>query len=224
MRRESARGFTLIELLVVIAIIAILAAILFPVFARAREKARQTSCLNNVKQITLGMLMYVSDYDGMYPKGDAAAWGDGSYPNRPYGGFADGIYPYVKNNQIFICPSDGLVNCLSHANSENHTLYADCLVDKVKLSYGYNYGLYGYSESMVPRPAELALFADMIERPYFYSDGKLLPSGGHGISRAHDDRVGRAARHNDGVNIGYADGHGKWVTQSGIENVEARWW
>jgi prepilin-type N-terminal cleavage/methylation domain-containing protein len=65
--RRTAKGFTLIELLVVIAIIAILAAILFPVFARAREKARQSSCLSNVKQITLGTQMYVQDYDEKFP-------------------------------------------------------------------------------------------------------------------------------------------------------------
>ncbi|MGI5818938.1 MAG: prepilin-type N-terminal cleavage/methylation domain-containing protein [Armatimonadota bacterium] len=67
--RHTHKGFTLIELLVVIAIIAILAAILFPVFARAREKARQTSCLNNVKQITLGALMYAQDHGEMLPRG-----------------------------------------------------------------------------------------------------------------------------------------------------------
>ncbi|NLO04664.1 MAG: DUF1559 domain-containing protein [candidate division WS1 bacterium] len=224
MRRS---GFTLIELLVVIAIIAILAAILFPVFARAREKARQTSCLNNVKQLSLGLLMYMGDYDGSFPSGSAAAWGDGTYPNHPYGAWADGIQPYIKNNQIYICPSDSSANCISHANSESHTLYAACLMGSYpnqQLSYGYNYSLFSHNDSQVPRPAALATFADMVERPYFYSDGKALPGGGHGISRGHDDRVGRAARHNDGVNIGYADGHAKWTATSGIENIEARWW
>jgi len=220
-------GFTLIELLVVIAIIAILAAILFPVFARAREKARQSSCLSNVKQLTLGLVMYMADYDGRFPSGAATAWGDGSYPSQPYGAWADGIQPYIKNNQIYICPSDGTANCVSHANSESHTFYADCLMGvypNQKLSYGYNYSLFGHVDSEMPRPAELAAFADMIERPYFYSDGATLPTGGHSISRAHDDRVGRAARHNGGVNIGFADGHAKWVGESGIIQVEARWW
>src|SRR5438132_5762988 len=67
MRRSSNTGFTLIELLVVIAIIAVLAAILFPVFARAREKARQTSCLSNQKQIAMAVLMYIDDYDETFP-------------------------------------------------------------------------------------------------------------------------------------------------------------
>jgi prepilin-type N-terminal cleavage/methylation domain-containing protein len=72
------RGFTLIELLVVIAIIAILAAILFPVFARAREKARQTSCLSNVKQLSLGMLMYTQDYDERLPRCDCNSYHQGT--------------------------------------------------------------------------------------------------------------------------------------------------
>ena len=220
------RGFTLIELLVVIAIIAILAAILFPVFARAREKARQTSCLNNVKQLSLGFVMYLTDYDQMFPCGDSTAWGDGSYPAHPYGAWADGIYPYLKNNQIFICPSDSLANCVSDGNTGSHTYGSDHLTGTYpnqRLSYGYNYSLYTYSEAKVPRPAELAVFTDMIERPYFYSDGVALPGGGHGISRGHSDRVGRAARHNDGVNIGFMDGHAKWVKDTNIANVEATW-
>ena len=64
----------------------------------------------------------------------------------------------------------------------------------------------------------------MIERPYLYADGPLLANGGHGISRAHSDRVGKAARHNDGVNIGYGDGHAKWVKRENIEKTEALWY
>ena len=90
------RGFTLIELLVVIAIIAILAAILFPVFARAREKARQTSCLSNGKQLTLAFQMYAQDYDEVLP---CYWYGDS------VGYWCVVIYPYVKNEQIFVCPS-----------------------------------------------------------------------------------------------------------------------
>ena len=92
------RGFTLIELLVVIAIIAILAAILFPVFARAREKARQSSCQSNEKQLALGMLMYVQDYDERLPMRWVERGSDDIY-------IPDLIYPYVKNAQIYECPS-----------------------------------------------------------------------------------------------------------------------
>jgi prepilin-type N-terminal cleavage/methylation domain-containing protein/prepilin-type processing-associated H-X9-DG protein len=95
------RAFTLIELLVVIAIIAILAAILFPVFAKAREKARTASCENNCKQIGLAFLQYVQDYDERYPPYDNDTAG-----NSPRYGWELLIQPYIKNTQAFICPSD----------------------------------------------------------------------------------------------------------------------
>ncbi len=96
-------GFTLIELLVVIAIIAILASILFPVFARARENARRASCMSNLKQIGLGIQMYIQDYDERMPLvvGDDA----GPSSGNPYG-WADSLYPYTKSTQILKDPSD----------------------------------------------------------------------------------------------------------------------
>ena len=101
-------GFTLIELLVVIAIIAILAAILFPVFARARENARRASCSSNLKQIGLGLLQYTQDYDERLP-----AWANGpsttSNATTSYK-WIDAIFPYVKSEQLFTCPSDGATN------------------------------------------------------------------------------------------------------------------
>ncbi len=93
-------GFTLIELLVVIAIIAILAAILFPVFAQAREKARQAACLSNMRQLSTAVMMYVQDYDESYPM--TANYNDGSGPRTIW---TEMIQPYVKNEGIFKCPS-----------------------------------------------------------------------------------------------------------------------
>src|SRR2546422_3678183 len=124
--RPGRRGFTLIELLVVIAIIAILAAILFPVFAQAREKARTTSCLSNLKQIGHAMLMYGQDYDGLFVPVIGR-------PNRQ----EKNVYlmswmyllePYTKNRGVFICPSSG-------HTSTDYTLNPD-LPDLVR-NYGY---------------------------------------------------------------------------------------
>ena len=131
-------GFTLIELLVVIAIIAILAAILFPVFARARENARRASCQSNLKQIGLGLLQYTQDYDDRTPRswfgpnGDATNAAAGRYK------WMDAIYPYVKSDQLFVCPSDSLVTDMI-ANRKN-SAYSNSLG-------GYRYGSYGNNNS-----------------------------------------------------------------------------
>jgi prepilin-type N-terminal cleavage/methylation domain-containing protein/prepilin-type processing-associated H-X9-DG protein len=100
------KGFTLIELLVVVAILALLAAILFPVFSRARENARRTNCISNMKQIGLGVLQYTQDYDEYYPAANFYVGADhlaGYLPNT----WRHAVYPYVKSKQIYACPSSG---------------------------------------------------------------------------------------------------------------------
>ena len=116
----GAKGFTLIELLVVIAIIAILAAILFPVFAKVREKARQISCASNMKQIGLAVAQYTQDFDEKYPNG-YNRWGNTC-------GWATPIMPYVKSTAVFKCPDDNTANTPPNAvvsYAINDTLLGD---------------------------------------------------------------------------------------------------
>ena len=188
------KGFTLIELLVVIAIIAILAAILFPVFAKAREKARQTACLSNEKQICLGILMYAQDYDERFPglfmpNGVTTPW----YP--------DLIMPYIKNLQIFQCPSKSAV---------------------VLSGWGYTYGTCGYAAdcaivgggggqamASLTHPATSVLLAETS------GDGRTPCCNPAGVVWNSNSNYGCMSgideRHNDGSNYGFADGHTKWL-------------
>jgi len=140
MNNYRSNAFTLIELLVVIAIIAILAAILFPVFASARAKARQTACLSNEKQIGLGFIQYIQDYDETYPTGNdlncatvaCGVMGASSFPGQ---GWAGPVYPYVKARSVFTCPEDEKTvdNLPGWANAGGNHLQA--------MSYAYNSNL-----------------------------------------------------------------------------------
>jgi len=173
MYRTDKKGFTLIELLVVIAIIAILAAILFPVFAQAREKARQASCISNSKQFGLGLLMYVQDYDETNAigaaKGPTLGW-MWNYnlpvpynwdPNYPAGSdkyvagsshWGNTIYPYTKNNQILACPSSPAI---LRPGYESH--YPGALAVPAPVSYTYNGDLSSYALAGITSPASLPM-------------------------------------------------------------------
>src|SRR5947209_14617703 len=134
---RNRKGFTLIELLVVIAIIAILAAILFPVFAQAREKARAVSCLSNAKQIATGLIMYAQDYDENLP-----GWPDPSQNpiyNKGWGWsmFVPVMDTYLKNRKVWTCPS-GNSNIQGPGN------------DRTNVNYGYNEYLYNTAHSQAP--------------------------------------------------------------------------
>ncbi|MGM0493690.1 MAG: DUF1559 domain-containing protein [Armatimonadota bacterium] len=189
------RGFTLIELLVVIAIIAILAAILFPVFARAREKARQTSCLSNLKQLGLGMQMYAQDYDERFNLSQYQL--PGSCPECFFG-YA--ILPYVKNQQIFACPSDDQRDCAKWNRDGNHW----DLTDEFALSYSQNSHICSSSLASIEYPSETGMLMD-----------------GEGVARVYEATSWSARdygidedRHNSGFNAVLVDGHAKWYPEN----------
>jgi prepilin-type N-terminal cleavage/methylation domain-containing protein/prepilin-type processing-associated H-X9-DG protein len=198
------RGFTLIELLVVIAIIAILAAILFPVFAKAREKARQTSCLSNVKQIILGVLQYCQDYDERLPYGTGYWYvpgGSGSPPDVLI--WSDSLTPYVKNTQIFGCPSD--------STQPMSTPWGN-----VNLSYCSNmcFRQFGFQSIAVLSDASKYVFMWDSEKynSYWY------PSTDTGLGDVgYRPWTDAAFRHNDGANCGFLDGHAKWLNRGGMK-------
>jgi prepilin-type N-terminal cleavage/methylation domain-containing protein/prepilin-type processing-associated H-X9-DG protein len=234
------KGFTLIELLVVIAIIAILAAILFPVFAKAREKARQTSCLSNVKQIMLGWTQYAQDYDertcgiryatGLYGAGTCDPAGINWF---------DVLQPYVKNTQIFICPSGGPAEMYGKSNyGYNPNLCSGASGGPAEMygksNYGYNpnlcsgaqnstqacYAQGGRTLGGVNFPSELGVLADSAACPY---PGNRWSDDAHTIDGGRNLCGQAATRHNDGTNIGYFDSHAKWQARTLVLGTNNIW-
>jgi len=226
LRKRSLTGFTLIELLVVIAIIAILAAILFPVFAQAREKARATTCLSNGKQIALSISMYAQDYDETFPISIQAAgttaetWWD------------DSIQPYIKTGS-----KGGILTCPS-APSAGY-------------GYSFNQAMSGKSIASANAPADTVMTADAAQCPklrdavnglnranpwFLYTvngnENLWTPAPGTGFTNGNPDATIRADlldtdtdaaqglarfRHNEGANTTFADGHAKYVRKGAFK-------
>jgi prepilin-type N-terminal cleavage/methylation domain-containing protein/prepilin-type processing-associated H-X9-DG protein len=201
-------GFTLIELLVVIAIIAILAAILFPVFAQARAKAAAASCLSNVKQLQLSMIMYASDNNQRFvPLGGTTI----ASPD-----WADIIYPYNNNSQIYVCPADPTLGAFWNGKgvfccAGNYYTYSGPSLNPPYLgSYGMNDQLSTLADVLIQYPAEMVSLGDC----GYYS---MQTSCGSGC----EPRDLALPNHHGGTNLAYVDGHAKWLAGTAVPAVPA---
>lgn len=211
-RNHSSHAFTLIELLVVIAIIAILAAILFPVFAQAREKARQTSCLSNLKQVGLGLMMYVQDYDEIYPVNIYM----GSNPDHSPCVFLSqiAVAPYIKNMDLYRCPSDPAPFDFP-VGMAAIGMPPVCTASPAltKMSYVPNFALIDWgnpSNFFPPVPGRAVKSMASVEYPAetaaYYDGSHTLPDKYFSIMD-----IPIQARHSTFVNVAWADGHAKVI-------------
>lgn len=198
---RTRKAFTLIELLVVIAIIAVLAAMLFPVLAKAREKAQQSSCLSNLKQLGIGYQMYVQDYDGMCAsvRMDVSGTTSPLRPGAQWTDWPDLIYPYVRNAGVYSCPAD--------AELRPNSTYGN------SGGYGLNWVYFGnfqyvLSSTAIKNPTETILFTDNKDN-YYAVGGKGGPGNGW------YSHLGK--RHTEMINIAWFDGH---VNAKRLEAIE----
>ena len=246
------KGFTLIELLVVIAIIAILAAILFPVFARAREQARKTSCLSNLKQIGLGILMYAQDFDEtLVPTATGVCPGPNAF------GWADMILPYVKNDKVFDCASNTVkmrVNTAVNpprfmrdrggtgAGVTNECTTGTTIPTGVNYSYGVNafgapagqpantsgpFANANLAMASIPAPASVIGIADGRGASPWALGGGLGPWDLPSVDGQVDGRRhmgNRANNPGNTVNCMFMDGHSKFVNLAQSVKVPGNLW
>jgi len=225
MPKMKRKGFTLIELLVVIAIIAILAAILFPVFAQAREKARAVSCLSNCKQVGLGLNMYIQDYDEAFPfciSCNATDAGKGVTPQLL-------LDPYIKNPDVWHCPSSNKSNVVQYDATWDA---GHCCSWRYPKSFvGKIFPVIGSNERVVVnlgctyfnKPKRLAEIVAPSETIAFEDSALFSSCGGmrgiwsntvwpHCCPRTDPEaRRGRNIRHQRGQNYIFCDGHAKWL-------------
>lgn len=242
-QKSTRKGFTLIELLVVVAIISLLAAILFPVFARARENARRASCLSNLKQVGLGFMMYVQDYDGRFPLAAYHPLGVGSnsptvkqtdasmpgayftirqnaWPTGHFITWMDMIYPYTKNVQVFECPS-------YTAPAPNPSIIWPSYGYNITISNWYYYSQYftgsvknediPLTQSAINRPAEVMLAMDFQDAYSWIAS----PWGWYGAANAspQTNRGYVVTPHLEGFSAVYVDGHAKWTNEIKMKGI-----
>ncbi|MFA6665032.1 MAG: DUF1559 domain-containing protein [Armatimonadota bacterium] len=200
-------GFTLIELLVVIAIVTILAAMLFPVFANAREKARQASCQSNLRQLSMAVIQYTDDYDGNFPIIQPGSYSDG-------GCWTVRLIPYIKSTKIFACPSD---TNKPYEEYKDYPPYGTSL-----LSYAYNSWLAGYMEwvnnpyadpsiasgvslASIPQPSQVIMLHDTARGEIYTT--VAFPYNSYTFLPGCDTQT---YRHTGGDNYVFVDGHVRW--------------
>jgi prepilin-type N-terminal cleavage/methylation domain-containing protein/prepilin-type processing-associated H-X9-DG protein len=228
-RPRRATGFTLIELLVVIAIIAILAAILFPVFAQAREKARQTSCLSNLKQISLGLMMYTQDYDealpGNAPTAPNSAWGDAGFATLTDIGFLDtdptkvgrnwsrDTQPYIKNAEIYNCP-----NSVPRSSYSTGSAYAETTNPLGRnVSYLLNGIPASRSLAVIPAPADIIFLQEYRFRSRVSQVRPSVVSATNQVTFVNFNHPFYDYMHNQGGNFLYCDGHAKFKKKTAVK-------
>ena len=245
LQKSHRRGFTLIELLVVIAIIAILAAILFPVFARARENARRASCQSNLKQLGLGWQMYTQDYDEKqvtFIQSDTSV-ADGSNFRMWF----SSLYPYIRSTQVYVCPSNTTNQTFDSSRqwSSNPVYIQQSGIStptagnaNLVLPYAVNGTNAGTALASIDQPSLKVIIADNIVNPAptpawgYYTKWDKFSQTSTGSSTSQNSYISHhmgattvasypGGVHLDGMNLCYADGHVKWRSGKSIAGDNA---